>query len=480
MHECPIACRLAKTIARLAVVMAAGFALLTPQPAAAKEPLRMPSGAPLTPWRSRPTTTARVCSFEAPLCVHGRPADGPLMASIVARAASSYLALIEQLGMPAALDDRELDPSGDGRLDLYLDDLDGLDDLEGRGGPGDQEDRGARAQGDEPRERSMLGPSAGFTIEQGPLAKLTGRDAAPGFARLDRGLLATGGCLAESTLVRALFRLDALALDVAEAPAMLEAASVAVAHRLAPCPTLEAPLIEARSARPGRALGDDAAHAYWLLEGLERTRGSERGELVPATLALATQAFGVQIPLPDDDLGPAHFRDDPGMLDVLDATLQTRKESLADALLDLAADAIAAPADPAHRPALEWTVKASSLPRNLGVRSAVRATGATYVRVDLDARPADETLAFDVKWELHAQMHWRALKLAPDGHLLGAVTPGVLLRATEQTVEIRHLEGASAVVLVGIDAGDPDRPYRAADPPFLPHGYEVAIFAGAS
>jgi hypothetical protein len=233
-------------------------------------------------------------------------------------------------------------------------------------------------------------------------------------------------------------------------------------------------MLARRREHPGESITADPAGGYRLARELDATRGGDSGLLIPAALGLATQANGVIVPALDDDLGPAHFQDDPSLLDVLDATMQMRGSTLADEMLEQASRA-ATGTTPAVN---EWAVKVSSLPRRLAVRSSVAATGATYVRVDFDVRPRDEMIDLDLLWEMRAQLRWRALKLDQKNAIIGEVRPGVIERGYQQSIEVRHLEGAVALVLVGFNAGDPDRPFRPADPQFLPHGYEVAIYAG--
>jgi hypothetical protein len=207
---------------------------------------------------------------------------------------------------------------------------------------------------------------------------------------------------------------------------------------------------------------------------LDRQRGQGFGAIVPSLLSMATNHFGVLVPAADDDLGPAHFRNEPSIFDVLAITMTDAGSSLDELLLDYAVARAVAPVPPAW----EFDIKASSLPRRFAIRRPIEPTGTTFHRIDVDAPPKGDAIEIDLAWEQGARFVWRLLRFGPSGARLDDVKVPILETARKVTVAARHLEGVKTLILVGVNVGDPKRPWRAEEPPSPARGYEMGVFSG--
>jgi hypothetical protein len=194
--------------------------------------------------------------------------------------------------------------------------------------------------------------------------------------------------------------------------------------------------------------------------------------------SLASARHGIVVPDPaNDPFGlPAHFHDEPTVWDVIAQSMHDRQGDLGGALVDFAIDRAL---DPIDRPTLEWEIKASSLPRRLMIDHPVEPTGATFVRIDVDAAPKSDSIEIDLKWELGSTFRWAIVKLDAQGKIAGTIPVAALERLREITVAARDLAGVSSLLVVGVNAGDPDRPWAPDQPITLPHAYEIGVFEGA-
>ncbi len=390
------------------------------------------AGAPFGPVVARPTFQQTSCATTAPLCVHaGATVSAATLVATRELATATWLDL-EVLKLPRPL------AEGDGKVHLYLADVPGED---------------------------------GLRVGRGRLDLLLDRDAAPAFVVLDAGRATAGGCGLRARIAEGLTLASAYAVDVGEAPFVLRGLARHTARLVAPCPGESEARLARWQTQPWQAL--DADGVEYLVRFLDERRGKGFGAIVPALLSMAIEHRGIVEPTPDDDLGPAHFHDETSVFDVLAATMKDSGGSLDELLLDVA---VARALEPVG-PVLEWDVLASSLPRRLAVRRPVDPTGTTYVRVKLDAMPKGGGLDFDLEWEQGARFVWRVVKLDTAGKVVGEVRPPVLETARKFTLDVRALTGVASIVLVGVQSGDPHKPWRPAEPLGYGHAYEVGIFA---
>lgn len=427
----------------IAAALAALAVLLFPRAALAALP-KSDSGAPVA-FVPRPSAALRDCDPGAPICVHaaqGTPAS--LVRSLRAAVADAYGLAIQTLRIPAPLPDGP--EGGDPRLDVYL----------------------------VPPTYANASLVDGLAVGHDALDPLADRDAAPAYVLMSEDVVRAGGCVLRATSTRAVVRAAAAGLDVAEDPTVVDGFARRIGELAAPCPALERPGFIALQAEPWRALTFSAAGPELLARTLDVDRGLGYGAIVPGLLSMAIGRHGLVVPSPDDETGPAHFRDDPSVFDVLSATLNDAGSSLDELFLDVATVRARADVSPTY----EWVIPTSTLPRRLAVRRGIEPTGSTFVRIDVDKLPPSQGLEIDLAWEQGARFLWRLVELDAAGKQIGIVPVPVLDTARKVTVEARHLANVKTLVLCGFNTGDPKRPWRPDDKPAPPHGYEIGIYAG--
>ena len=401
------------------------------------------AGAPVGPVVERPSLPLRSCAVDAPVCLH----LGPGLAPDEARrardaAASAWSRIVGVLRFPAPLADGPA--GGDPRLDVYV----------------------APTPG-------------GVVVGRDALALLEDRDAAPAFVRIDPAVVRAGGCALDFHLARAIAQSSAAGLDVAETPVLVEGFARYAASIVAPCAEEDGPPFAALQATPWRSLFDDPSGTEELARTLDIHDGAGFGALIPGVLSMAAGAHGVVTPEPDDfEWGPAHFRNEPSAIDVLSATLRDSSRYLDDMWLDVAVARASEPTPGGAKPTLDWQIPVSSLPRRLAVSRGVEVTGASYLRIDVDRTPKGGAIELDPKWEQGARFRWAVLQLDAQGHRVGQIGVARLDRARELTIEVRKLDGVAAVLVVGVNTGDPARPWNPDDPPTSPHGFELGVYEG--
>lgn len=401
-------------------------------------------GASFGPVVARPSLPLRRCDANQPVCIH---ADAKIarddFARVRASAARAWGAIVDTLQMPPPLFDG--DSGGDPRLDLYL------------------------ARVADASDPLLVGRDAPSLIED--------HDGAPAFLVVDPRLVARGGCELDATIARGVARACAMGLDVAETEVVVDGFSRYLSSLVAPCSSLRQVPFEAMQREPWHSLTDSAFAIEDFARFVDVERGEGYGALVPALLSMAIQKKGIVVPAPEDfEYGPVHFRNEPTVFDVMAATLSDEGASLDDLFLDAAVARVLE--HPQTPPTFEWRVPVSTLPRRLAVSRGIEPTGLTFVRIDLDRAPKGDAVEIKWNWEQGSRFRWSAIKLDAKGRDVGR--PGIpsLERAREQMVEVRHLDGVASVLVVGVNLGDPMRPWRPDDPPSPPHGYEIAIFEG--
>jgi hypothetical protein len=426
-------------------------ALLAPFVARAAEPKKAPMksgmGAPFGPVLDRPVAPLRSCDSIEPICIHF---DATLASADVARlrtsAARAYGSIVSVMRFPAPLTDGGR--GGDSRLDVYVG-----------------------------RADAFRFDRDGLLVAREEKALLEDRDAAPAFVVVDDATVRAGGCKLDLALAHGVARASAYGLDLAETPAVVDGFTRYAASIVAPCTeTVDAPFV-ALQKMPWRPFTATTTGSEYFARYLDRHRGAGEGALVPVLLSMAIQHFGFVRPLAADfEYGPAHFRNDPTVFDVLATTLQDQGGALDDLLLEATADrALAHPEAP---PTYDWIIPTSTLPRRVMVPRGVEAMGATFIRIDVDRTPKGHSIDLDLEWEAGSRFRWSVLKLDDQGTIVGSVGVPALERARKLTVEVRKLEGVARVLVVGLNTGDPAFPWQPDDPPMPPHGFELGVYEG--
>jgi hypothetical protein len=409
-------------------------------------PVPLGMGAPFGPVVDRPALPFRACATNAPVCIHFDASfDSKLGVAHVARAVASsaraWQSIVEELAFPAPLFDG--DRGGDPRFDVYL----------------------------------FAGEPVGETLVVGrdPLDLTIDRDGAPAFLVIDPAVVVEPSCRLDALLARGVARASAMGLDVAETPVVVDGFSRYASTIVAWCDLEERPIFSVFQASPWESLLASPAGPELLARTVDVHDGNRFGAFVPAILSMSIQSRGVVLPVADDfELGPAHFRNDPSVFDVLETTLHDQGRTPDDLLLDLAVARFLDHDD--APPKMEWELAVSTLPRRVAVPRGIEATGMTYDRVIVDRAPKSDTLELDLKWDQGARFRWAVIKLDAEERNVGQVGVARLDRAREMTVEVRGLQGVASVLVVGVNSGDPARPWHPDDPPTSPHGYELGVY----
>jgi hypothetical protein len=396
------------------------------------------SGAAFGPVLVRPSSLpVRSCDPSAPVCVHARAESAALVPALRHAVADAWSLTVDTLRVPRPLPDGG--EGGDPRLDVYL-------------LPGNAQF------------------SDGLAVGHDALDRPSDRDAAPAFVAISEELVRSGGCALPATATRAIVRASADGLDLAEDPIVVDGFARHMAELAAPCSALDR-MAEIQKT-PWRSMVATPFGPQLLARTLDVQRGVGFGAVVPGLFSMAIGHHGVVIPKPDDDLGPAHFQDDPSIFDVLSASLTDANYSLDELYLDVGSVRARA----AIPPAWEWDLKASSLPRRFAIRRGIEPTGYTFFRIEVDKHSSIE---MDIAWEQGARFLWRIIELDAAGKVVYEMPVTRLETARKLTVEVRHLENVKTLILVGFNAGDPARlPWRSTEPPAQGHGYEIGIYPG--
>jgi hypothetical protein len=125
-----------------------------------------------------------------------------------------------------------------------------------------------------------------------------------------------------------------------------------------------------------------------------------------------------------------------------------------------------------NQPLCDWQVRASTLPRRLSVRDvAVGAVAA--IRIDLDRRPKNETIQLALDWDANVYFRWHLVLLDPTGAPIDDQNAPPLFAGSHLAIDARHLEKASAIVILGANIGEK---WRVLDPQSPPHGFEASVW----
>lgn len=415
-------------------------------------PLEFP-GPRLEPRTSRPAgseTWPRACSFRHALCVH---ADAKTPTAIVlgalASAERAWDALTGTLKIPAPW------PDLSGSYDIYL--VDGV-----------------------------TGGGATYASERDVRARF---DRASSFSLVDRGL---AGCALDQTIAREIARASLFRVAPATDDASARAATTYLARLVAPCPADESFAIFQRY--PQRSIFDSwreadphfsdaymrgAALFYWFLDAEFAT---EPGAGIRGLWALAptTTAFGAD-----------HWRGQPDEMDVLRMTFKGALGALTTAddlfVRFAVARAFAGAADDgehfpesralgeAARVRVEWDVPWPEKPRRFASANPVGPMGAAYVAIARANAPKGSGLALRAEWEEHARMRWVVVKVDAKGAATALLPVTGFDRGTEAELSVTNLDDTATVLVVGVNVGDPYRPFDPDDAVFEPHGWMLTI-----
>lgn len=406
---------------------------------------------------SRPETSARVCSFREPVCVHASSgAPSQLLLDTLADLEHARTALVRVLGLPSPLPDGSL--GGSPAFDLYLTD---------------------------PSRRSG-GAIRPVVVERDEPA-IGEPDRASAFALLDANL---EGCERGNLVTRAVASAIGLGIDAAEDDTLRESRAAYLAELVTPCGAVTRSLVDDFQRHPERAIfssANDVEPARGLLFPwyLDLTLGTRTPGILPFALTAASRQH--------TPLGSFIWVDEPDIFDSLRASLASREppQKLSGLLLDFAvARAFVGNRDDGmHMPETRWTgesgrvrfdwsVPFTSLPRSLAPRLPIEPTGASYLWVDLEGAPREARVTFRAEWEPPVLFRWAIVRVRKDGTEASRVTVTGQDGATSATQVIEAIDDLAGLLIVGTNGGDIGltRPFDPDEQPHEPHGYVVTLW----
>jgi len=409
--------------ARRVAASVLGAALLV-APSASADPL---TGPLIRPARSRPAfprSHPALCSQLRPVCVHAPDSrTAPSLQPFLADLESAAVRVGSVLQWPAPLPDARRGGSSD--FDVFL----------------------------EPLQQSAVAVDPDLPLDTDFF------DRTSAFARVDPRLT---GCMRRSALAEAYARAGLFAIDAAADHAIAAASAAYVASIAEACDGAFLAAIDDYQAQPWAAVsrqdiagGRGAMLLPWFMQ-------ARHG--IPETVDLlhALWVNGMQRTTP----GSWRWNNEPDFIDVLRSFQKDRGESFGELLLEYAiARAFVGDRDDGiHLDATGWIGSAgrvrfesrfpwSSLPQWIRPTRPIEPTGGIYLWIDLKDVPKDASLGFRAEWDDPAVFRFALLRLGPDGQEIGKLAPLTPERSSSVEANLEHLDGAVAILVVGVNAG---------------------------
>lgn len=404
---------------------------------------------------SRPTLPFRACSFEAPICVHGKDPEPILRTLSIAEKA--LVAITRGLRLPAPQAS-----AATGAFDIYL-----TDDLR------------------DPWDASF-----------GERMLSSATDRASSYAKVNARLHER--CAHEMAVTGAMLRgsLFSAAPATDESTAIAEVASLATL--LVPCAqTLLTENVARFQKTPELAISDSAVRA----EGDDHIRARERAygaslfyswldwsyAREPGGMAMGLWALRPTF----TPFGASYFVGKPDVFDVLKESFKGAlfSDSLVEDLyLDFAvARAFMGSADDGqHFPesrafgaaaslSPEWTIDWPEKPRRLAPRAPLFPTGSSCIVVNAEGAKQHQRLRVEAEWETHSKMRWTIVRVGKAGNELGRIDLRAQDRATNAQATVVDLRDATRLILVGMNGGDFSHPFDPDDAFTEPHNWLVTV-----
>jgi len=405
-----------------------GSALLGTVLLASSTALAQPLTGPLiVPERGRPALRSdhpALCSEVHSLCVHAP--DSRLshqIAPVLEELDAAAIRLGRVMNWPTPLPDGNR--GGSPAFDVYLD----------------------------PRERGWL------SVLPDTPTDLEFSDRASSFARMDPRL---SGCQRRAALAEAFARAGLFGIDAGANHALAAASATYAASVVEACDGAFLSAIDEYQSQPWAAAsqqevasGRGAMLLPWFLQSTYGIDGS-------LDLLHALWGHGAQLTA----AGTRRWVNDPDFIDVLRSFQKDRGAPFTDLMLEYAVSRafMGDRDDGIHMQGTSWLGRAgrvrfenriawSSLPFWVRPQRPIEPTGAIYVWIDLKDVPAEGSLGVRAEWDTPAVFRFAALRIGSDGQEIGKLAPPTQERASSVEFNVEHLEGASALLLVGVNAG---------------------------
>ncbi len=388
----------------------------------------------------RPEAESSACSWRRPVCVHGSEGVGlqrPLELMV-----SAYERLISVLQLPAPLADGTL--GGGPELDWYLD--------------------------DEQTELRVFPDPARLTRDQSSAfcSSAPSQISAQSAAR----------CVAEAL---------SYALDAAETPALREGYGGFASWLIGASEADDFEFVDQAQQQPEVALMRrdhsklDAAAALWFAY-VEEALGSAQAGVVPTALLSLSRG--------STEAGSWDWNNEPDSFDVLRRAFDEDAQRYADFMVQFAASRafLGDRDDGTHAPGLawlgdagrvrfDWSLRYSSLPRNVASPRPLEPMGASYVWLELDGVPLGARLAFRAQWEEPVRFKWLVIAVDHEGREMTRWDVPYLERGTKVEKTLMNFEAAAGLMFIAMNLGGVDllHPFDPDYEPWEKHGYTLYI-----
>jgi len=398
----------------------------------AKAPLdpRLPTGAPLSATRVRPSVTSSRCSFSRPVCVHATAAAAdPVVPEALTALERAYERTVLALKIPPPSGDR--DAGGNDSLDWYI-----------------------------------SADATELTATQDAL--LPGRlDAAPVFC--EGG--APSGVLLERQAALCVGEAVASTLDAGESPDARKAFALELWWITGAKTSLDVQAVDDAQRHPEDALAFDRQRGgaavgrfALLLEMLETTRSAASPGMLSASMLSAAASRTPP--------SAAFFDNEPDVFDVLRHSLDEELQRYADLMVDFALRrALAGDRDDGTRlptlgfagsfarPQFDWVIPFSTLPRRVLTGTPIAPSGTELIWLELDDAPMGAAIGFRAEWEAPVSFQWRILLVDREGREVRRFDVPFQERARSADARVLRLDGAKAIIIAGVNIGGVELAY---------------------
>ncbi len=410
------------------------------------------SAGPRLTYSSRPSIPdpIKACSFRRPICVHATASAGQAILDVLASAEAAWDVATGALALPVP----DLDPDSLS-YDVYL---------------ANDSPSGTWLEARDVRSRVDRGRA--FTVVDGRSKR---------------------GCMLDTAMTQSIVRASLFRASPATTEPTARAQSAALTHLAVPCALGRAAdaaaTFQSRAAGTPCEGGESAREAELFADGaslwwsrLDWAYGRVPGGLIAATWALSPTMT---------PLGAGRWNDEPDTFDVVRKSFEGRL-STGSGLADVALDVAVARAffgsrdDGLHQPEtrtlgdaalvpIDWDLPWPSSPRRVAPRAPVGPLGASYLVVERADAPHGSRLRVEIVWEEHSLFRWALVKIDDRGREMGRIVIPTKERATEAQMTFVDLDGASRLLLVGLNAGDPAYRFDPDEEVWEPHGWLVTI-----
>ena len=272
-------------------------------------------------------------------------------------------------------------------------------------------------------------------------------------------------CGFESAVARAVAQATLLGLDAAQHDSTLALQASYLASLVSPCVPAELEAIDAAQRTPELSMSRAPRHAisgaFLFSSYLDAVWSAGIGTMMHGLIATSAQ---------HGDPGAARFTNEPDIYDAFRNVMIDNGKRFGDLLIDYAVARafMGDRSDGAHLPRMthlgamgrvrfEWVLDYASLPRRVAPLHDVEPTGASYLWLDLKSADPHAALIFIADWESTHAMQWALVRVDDRGQALGRHIVGGVFGHDRAEHTVDDIDGAAALLIVGIHLGHDDR-----------------------